>query len=147
MKKATTILKVFTIILNAFFLISSLAILAVLGMPSIHPAFVIISLLAPVICIISLAFSKKLMAGFMWLLSSAATIFTNAVLLGFIVYALVSWGMPGITGQSFLVPFWLLLPIISCITLFLVRGQIKKNGASGCSTITCPNCGTEILKD
>jgi len=150
MNKAITVLKIVTIILNAFLLISSVAILAVVGMPSDHIAhtvLVIISLLAPVACIISLAFSKKLMSGFLWLLSSAATIFTNAVLLGFIIYALTSWGMPGIAGQNFLVPFWLTLPIFSCTTLFLVRGQIKKSRASDCNSITCPNCGTEIPKD
>ena len=147
MKIAITVLKIITIILNAFLLVSSLAILAAQGMPPGHAALVIIALLAPVFCIITLVFSKRLMAGFMWFLSSAATISTNAVLLGFIIYALVSWGMPGITGQYFLVPFWLLLPIISCTTLFLVRSQIKKNAASACDTITCPNCNTEIPKD
>jgi len=144
MKKTATVFKIITITLNAFFLISSLAILAKIGPTSLHPALVIIPLLAPVICIASLAFSNKLLAGFMWFLSISAAIFTNAVLLGFVVYALASWGMPGLPGQNFLVPLWLLLPIISCITLFLVRSQIKKNGASDHSTVICPHCGGDV---
>jgi hypothetical protein len=147
MQKAITVLKIITIVLNAFLLISSLVILGFTGSPDGHLALVIIGLLAPVFCMITLVFSKRLMSGFMWLLSSAATIFTNAVLLGFIIYALASWGMPPIVGKYFMVPFWLILPIISCITLFLVRRRVKKSGASACDTITSPNCSTEIPKE
>ena len=126
MNKAVGFLKVITILLNAIFLLSTLAILMALGMPPLHPAFVIIPLMAPVICITSLVLANKLLSGCMWIISIVSAILTNLTLLGTVTYSLVSWGLPGIPCQYLLIPLWFVLPVISCTTLFLVKGRIKK---------------------
>ena len=125
MNKAVGFLKVITIILNTIFLLSSLAILIANGMPSLHPAFVIIPLTAPLVSITALVFANKLLSGYMWIVSIVSAIITNLVLTGTVIYCLASWGMPGLPYQNFLVPLWFVVPVISCTTLFLVRSRIK----------------------
>ena len=123
MSKTVAVLKVITIILNVVFLVSTLTILAAYGMPSLHPTLVIIPLLGTIICIISFALPKILLSGFMGYISIALVLLTNLVIISVVTYALLSWGMPNIPCQHFLIALWYSMPIISCITVFLVKAS------------------------
>jgi len=138
MSKAATILKVITIILNVVFLASSLAIIAAFGMPSLHPVFIIIPLLSPVCAILALAMPSIFLSGSMRPVSIALTLFTNLVLISTVIYCFVSWGMPGVPFQNVLIPLWFVMPVLTCITLFLVKGRTQDDSPAGVQVL-CSN--------
>ena len=142
MNKAAGILKILTIIMNAILCVFlTLAILEA-GSEGVYLFLMLLVILTAALNILILSFGKRFFLGIRGIVSVCLLCILNGCSLLGVMTGLFQYGLPESPIAAAAVIIWLIFPLITLPTLFVVRSQTGKSTNGG--TITCPNCGTEI---
>jgi hypothetical protein len=143
MNKTAAGLKIVAIVLNSLFLVF-LVLLSISNPPDGSDlALAIIIYIYPVMNLLALILSRKILTGRQGAVVSTLSIIFGVAVLLILVFVISKSGMPEPLGMRAFVLIWFLAPLISCLAILLLRANAKK-GASLGEAITCPHCGGEI---
>ena len=144
MNKAAGILKIFTIIMNAVLCVFLTLAIFEAGSEGVYLFLMLLVILTAVLNILILSFGRRLLLGIRGIVSVCLFGILNGCSLLGVMTGLFQYGLPESPIAAIAVIVWLIFPLITMPTLFVVRSQAGINANGG--TITCPNCGTEIQR-
>ena len=142
MNKTAGILKILAIIINAVLCVFlTLAILEA-GSEGVYLFLMLLVILTAVLNILILSLDRRFLLGITGTVSIFLVCVLNSCSLLGVMTGLLQYGLPETPIAAVAVIVWLIFPLITLPTIFVVRSQVRKNTNGG--TITCPNCGTVI---
>ena len=142
MNKAASILKIFTIIMNAVLCVFLTLAIFEAGSEGVYLFLMLLVILTAVLNILILSLDRRFLLGITGTVSIFLVCVLNSCSLLGVMTGLFQYGLPESPIAAIAVIVWLIFPLITLPVLFVVRSQAGKNANGG--TITCPNCGTEI---
>ena len=144
MNQATNVLRILAIIINAILCILLTLTMIVIGSDGGYLILMSLVVLTGVLNIVILCCVGRLIGGGVGIVSICLASVLNVCSLLGVIAGLYQYGMPGDALFNMAVIAWLIFPLITLPTLFIVRAQMKKGIKP--NTLTCPNCGTEIQR-
>jgi hypothetical protein len=143
MDKIAAGLRIVSIVLNSLFLVF-LILLSISNPPDGSDlALAIIIYIYPVMNLLALILSRKILTGRQGAVVSTLSIIFSVAALLILVFVISKSGMPEPIGMRTFVLIWFLAPLFSCPAILLLRANTKKGDSQG-KIITCPHCGGEI---